>query len=155
MDTERTARQYSTGGSTGCMTGGSTGGHTCGNRCGSAGGNTGGKLTAEGGQVGVVGGRRHGHGAGGAAVQVAEAVGQQLQAVRREPVLVHQYVVVHRRAGALPFQKCHTEVSDRQRWCYKSITQAGSPEKTCSPACGGARVSWCPAVTKVSHRGIR
>ena len=56
---------------------------------------------AEGHQPGVVGGRGDGHGAGAAHVGVAQLVGEQLQLVRREAVVVPQDVVVGGPARAL------------------------------------------------------
>jgi len=52
-------------------------------------------------QVGVVGRRGDGDGAGAAHVRVAQLVGEHLQLVRGEVVVVPQHVVVGRPAGAL------------------------------------------------------
>ena len=56
---------------------------------------------AESHQVGVVGRGRDGHGAGAAHVGVAQLVGEHLQLVRGEMVVVPQHVVVGGPAGAL------------------------------------------------------
>ena len=53
------------------------------------------------GEVGVVHGGYQGHGAGAAAVQVAQREGEVLDGVRGEAVLVLEHVVVDRAGGAL------------------------------------------------------
>ena len=64
----------------------------------------------EGHQAGVVGWRGDGDGAGAAHVGVAQLVGEQLQLVRREAVVIPQDVVVGGPAGAL--QEASEEVSE-------------------------------------------
>ena len=51
--------------------------------------------------MGVVHGGHQGHGAGAAAVQVAQREGEVLDGVRGEAVLVLEHVVVDRAGGAL------------------------------------------------------
>ena len=53
-------------------------------------------------QVGVVGRSRNGDGPGAADVRVAHLIGQDLQLVGTESVVVPQHVVMGRPAGALP-----------------------------------------------------
>ena len=59
----------------------------------------------EGDEVGVVGGRGDGHGAGAAHVRVAQLVGQHLKVVRAERVVVPQHVVVRRTTRALRYSR--------------------------------------------------
>jgi len=56
---------------------------------------------AEGHQAGVVGGRGDGHGARAADVRVTQLVGEDLQLVRREAIVVPEDVVVRGPTGAL------------------------------------------------------
>lgn len=55
----------------------------------------------EGYQAGIVGWRWDGDGTGAAHIGVAQLVGEQLQLVRREAVVIPQYVVMRGATGAL------------------------------------------------------
>lgn len=82
----------------------------------------------EGHQVGVVGRRRNGDGARAAHVGVTQLVGENLQLVRGEVVVVPEDVVVRRPAGALQGGASIKQPSNRQ------MPRAGGGATICSLA---------------------
>lgn len=75
----------------------------------------------EGHQVGVVGRRRDGDGARAAHVGVTQLVGEDLQLVRREVVVVPEHVVVRWPAGALQWGSGRGRGSDQ--WVNQPTNQ--------------------------------